>query len=608
MDGDRRVLGPASLGLPLSGGARRGRELFIASRYLRPALLIGYDVDARAVTLESEIPTGEASWGMAVAGGALYLGQQGAAGLPNLYRMDLDRRHLEAVAHIDATDIWDLAAAPDGQVYGVAAGPFLFAFDPSSGLARVVGGVGGGVGLLRSVTAAGGEVVVGGRTEAGRALLRAIDPAAGTGRSVLPPALASHRLCYALTTVAPRRVAVGTDGPGGRDPAVAVVDLDHPGEAAVTPLAGETTVDTVAAAGGTVFATSRPSGRLWAVTAGAGPLPLGAPVPSSEHRALFALGARVVGVSAGTYLAGVAAAGGDAERISLTDAGVAPRPERPQSLGAGAGQVWAGGSFGISERALGTGDLRRAFVPGEPKDIAVAGGEAFFGLYPAGEVWRVRRGGEPARLASLAPDQNRPIALAASGRWVLVTAASDRAGGGSLTRIDRDTGTVDAVPEPFAGAPGQPPAGVTVHAGVAYVGGWGPDPRVAAYDVATLARRWEVAPPRPGSSSLIGLAVAAGRVLGFTPRGWLLVLDPRDGRLLHAERLPVAGGRLVVLDGAVYGAGPEALVRVDPDTLSWEIVADGLGAVYWNNAPLATDGEALYVLQGLDVLRVEPGG
>lgn len=605
-----RNLGPAIVGFPIVGAALADGRVYAVSRNLVPPALAVYDLDARTVTATVDVPTGAGAWGVTAGhAGDVYLGQFGARGQANLYRLDRGTNQLEGVAALDVQYIWDLAVAADGKVYGVTSPDMVFEYDPGTRLARDLGVIRHPPEALRSVEAAGRTVFAGGNTE-GRAMLLAIDPVSRQRSSILPPQLAGHHTVYTLAT-SDRFLAAGTRGPSAVNPALAVLALADHRVVATVDVPGESLIDAIAVADDEVFFTTRISGALYRYGLGDRQLrKLATPVPNAETRAVFLHRGQVVGASAsgGVWTHDIAT--GRTDVVDLLDAGSPPRPELAQSIAAGGGTVYVGGNFGFQLRDLATGQSRRLFVGGEPKDIAIGRETVYLALYPGAEVWEYAPGADEARKAAQLPvQQNRPVAAhyePDSGR-VLVSTVSDRLGGGALNVFDPATGGQANYVNPFGDA--QHPAGIATAGRTAFIGGSGPHPSLAAWNLDTGQKLWQLDRPVPDAEAMIGLVASGPRLYGYTLNGWFLVVDLATTTVVHRAQAPHRGGSLAVSGEFVYGVDSDALFRFHLQTFQHEVVLGDLASRIWGWPFMAADEQGnLYVIKGSDVLQVRVEG
>lgn len=600
-----RRLGTAIRSLPLLGGVRTGHHLVVVSRNTRPTRVIAYDLRDRSIAADVAIDDGDGAWGVAADDDRVYVGLLGARGRTNLYRVRISDGALEGLAAIDADHVWDLAVADDGTVVGVTDQPLVFAWDPSSGRARAMGMLGVGE-SVRAVAVAGGEVVIGGNRH-GRAWARAHPFDERAGRDVLPDALADHQTVYTLAARG-RWVAVGTRGPGSRDPAVALLDLDaEPGTGPRAVVDGEEVVDAADVGDAFTAATVRRSGAVVRLDHDGGGLTrLPAPVPPMENRVVSVLGGALVGAAGDGSVWSMRADGSAVDPVHLLTSGrVAGSPERVQSLTAADGRVLVGGTFGVAEHDLAAGTSRWRAAPGEAKAIVVADGDAYLALYPVGAVHRLAAGAEEVEAwATLPAEQNRPQDLA----WVpdadvlAVTTAADRRGGGALHLIDRATGNVSSHTDVLGR--GQHPTGLAVAGDRVLVGGSGSDPTLLCWDAAADREVWRL-DGIDDAGALVGMAVVDSRLVAVGTGGVAIAVDVDAGSVEARRSLDAGGGRAVTAGGAMLITDGDRVWRVEPAALEAEVVIEGLAGAFWGRPDLAVDDAGALVISGRDLARVQ---
>ena len=586
------------------------------SRNLVPTRILAFDLTARTVTAEFAVPAGAGAWGLAPAGpDAVWIGLFGAPGVDNLYRLDLTTATLEPHAALANNYLWDLAVGDDGVVYVAAGEPYeLRSYDPATGSVSTLLAAAPGE-TMRSVAVAGTTVFVGGSTPGSLAQLRAVDLGDGSVTDVTPPDLVDHGIVYALAVGAGRLVA-GTRGPGGRDPAVAALDLEDPGQVEVVLITGETLVDTLEVLDdGVVYATMRTSGGVARVDLSNGTVDrLATPVPFAENRGVFVWRDRLVGAAGNGTVWLVEPDGTGLETLDLVTEGlVEPGPERPQSLAVAAGTAWSGGSFNFQSRSLADGATHRRFIPGEPKDLVVASGVLYLALYPGGEVWSlptgdtapaVEGGGDGlAELVQFDPEQTRPYdAVHVPDRnLLLVSTAADFAGGGALQVVDLTARSVDTYVNPIA--TDQSVAALAVLGHLVFLGGGAATSELVAFDLDTRSEAWRLPEPLPGL--ITGLTVAGSHLHGFTSTGLHVVVDPAAQQVVHEAQLGTIGGRLITAGGTAYGVDYDTLWRFDPVTFAADAVVTGLASEVFGYPFLAADEDGtLFVIAGTDLARV----
>ena len=601
-----RELGPAILGFPLVGASALNGRLYLVSRNLVPAQLATYDIATRSVTSTVSIPEGAGAWGTTAAQNRyVYIGMFGARGRPNLYRLDQRTAQLEAVALLDVEYQWAWDAADDGLVYGVTAPDRVLRYDPVAQRADELPLISPPRDRVRSVAVSGNELWVGGSRD-GRAHLVVADRTTLAAQPALPAGLAQHQQVYVLTADA-GLIALGTAGPGGQQPALALIDRAGAGFSAVVTLPDEAIVDALTITDVAVFATARRSGSLYRWDLRLRQLrKVSTPVTGAETRTIVRHGNELVGVSSAGQVWHSNLTNEQVEVVDVIAAGAVPRPELPQSMAVGGGRLFVGANFGMAVRDLPDGAPRRRFVPGEPKDLLYVDGTLYLALYPSAQLWRYDPATQDLRLAVQLPvDQNRPVSLAwdAARARVLIGTASDKDGGGALCTYSPFTGRVVADRDPLR--PGQHVGGLAAAGGVAYLGGSGTSPAFGAWDIARRRLRWSVDVVAPDGGTVTGVAVSGGVVVAWTLDGTLVAYSTATGAELARRDLPHGGGRLVARAGVIYGASLNRLLRIDPQTLAVTQLVGALQARIWGWPFLTVDeGGTLYAIKGSGVIAV----
>jgi hypothetical protein len=617
-------LGLASRAFPVVGAQLVAGRMLLVSRNLTPSRLVSFDLATRRVGSGADvtIPAGVGAWGTARASDRLlYIGQFGAPGRGNLFAVDPAARPLApvAVAALDANYIWDLSAAPDGTVYGVAArtdgSNFVFDYSPVTRLASDLGQLAAGE-AGRSVASNETYLFYGGSSGSG-ALLRAMNRATRATVRLFHTQIDRDRSVYTLERTG-AILAAGTNAAGGGRAGLATLDLGtnaarfvRAGSEGDAGTARPKLIDAIAIAGRTVYFTARPSGRLYRYDLDANvTTALGTPVPRSETRGLFIHGAVLVGASAEGSVWTYDPRTRQRARYDLLGSGVAPGGELSQSIVADGTRVYVGGNFGVQARDVRTRATYRFFVPGEAKDMAVAEGRLYMAMYPVGELWSHTPGATTASpVAQFPADQNRPTVIrsAADRRALFIGTASDARGGGAILRHDLATRQLAIRENPFGNV--QSVTSLAYARGSVYLGGGsGEHPRIAAVDANTLAEQWRLDDPVPGGGAIVGMVERGGRLYGYTTRGFLVVVNLTSHAVESASRADTdGGGRMTLAGDAIYGVNEDTLRRFDPATGRSTVVASDLRGAHWGFPALAGEpGGAVYVIERTNVLRLVP--
>ena len=601
------VLAPASVVSPVVGAATDGDRAYLVSRGLAPATLGVYDIDARRVVDNIELPTGDGGWGATVAGSDVYVGTYGSTA--DVHRVSPDTGQVTQVARLDGdTFVWDLATAPDGQVIGGSSpSGRVFAYDPATGAVRDYGAAQPGETYVRSVAVAGGTIYAGTGTHAH---LVEIDRASGARRDILPPELAGESWVYDLT-VTDEYVIAGTEPHG----MLAVIDRDDPGSYSVIET-GTRTVDQVTVADGAVWFSTRTDGALHRYDLGTREVrTVAVPSPNEETRLVAVRGGQVFGVSGSGGSWYVDAVSGASELVDLQNAGLRAGPEGAQSLAAQDGRVFVGGHWALTVHDTDRGTSRRYRLTGEPKAMTTVGSRLYLAEYPGATLstWTPRDGYE--QVAQLAELQNRPRDVHYDPRSRLVLVASMAEYGyldGALTLYDTRTGET-------AGYRGivddQTINAVVTHGTTAYLAtqtsASGIDPttteaKIAAFDLRTRRVLWETV-PLPRVQSIRHLAYLDGLLYG-TAGDRVFAFDPVSQRVVRTAAVPGAGGEIKAWHGSLFAVAAERIVRLEPRTLATTVVADCLGAQWFNEPNLAIDADrdVAYTVAGRSVARAAP--
>lgn len=597
-------VGDAAPGWPTSGAARRADGWVMTSRNL-PALQVVVTAADGSMTRQVDLGRGDGAWGVAVDGPVTYLAAHGTAEAANLLAVEDGRRR--PLARLATAIIWDLTVVA-GEVVGVGTGPALrFAWSATSRRARDLG-LPRGV-EPRTCVALGPGLVVGG-ARGGQAVLLARDHLAAADTEVLPASLAAHDGVYCSAAAHDQRVVIGTTGPGRHGPAVAVLDPTAPGDAEVVVLADEALVDTVCpepagadpAGAGTVWATARPSGGLYRIADGTAHL-VAIPVPRSETRALAVDGTGVHGVAADGSTWTVTPASAAVAVTPPDAAGIRLGPQRVQSLVATATHVDVGGTFSATRHPLPAGARQTRPVPGEPKALVVVDDTTYLAMYPVGELWAWPRAADrPTPVLRWRPDQIRPLDMVwvpATGR--LAVATTDDAGTPMVHLIDPVSRAVHEVADPLDGGG---LAGLAVTGDVILVGGSGPTAALGAIDAGSGTVRWVVRDAIPGGGFALGLQPVDDRLVAVSTRGHAVTLDRRTRQVTAARQVAPSAGRLRRADDRLLLATGDAVLALDPATLTTTTLVDGLAGAFWGWPSLAVGPAETWVIAGRRLARL----
>lgn len=620
-------LGPGIVQFSLMSGVLVGDTVYIGSRNLAPARLIGLHLPTRKVVSSTELPAGHSVQALAAdpRGRHLYAGVLSKSGgdEPNLYRWDL-RTPGKAAVPLGRTgnrDVREVTVAPDGTVYAVGGTPGeaseLWEYDPATGDVTGLGVPDPKATLARAVAATdstvffgAGSVLTGGGG-AGRASLYAYDRAGRKFTSVLPPELAKDPSLRELAVVGDKLV-VGTSG--STEPAhLAVLDLADPDSYTVIRTRGAM-VKTLTAHGEDLYFTDETGVHTYSTATGKlAPVEFDGP-ELGEVWGLDHAGGTLVAVSAFGFVAEIDLA---ARTCEVTELGPAGAPEDPQlgmALAASSRHVYLGGTATVARHDLRTGKTVNLRMTGEVKDADVIDGVLHTGQYNSEGIWVYdpEDGRPPRRVAAFPTEQNRPLDVCFDpvNRLLLAGVQSDTEGGGSLWTYSPRTGRSALAVNPIDTL--QMVRAVATRNGTAYLGGdnsytEGPRGTVVAYDPVGREEHWRQDLPFP--TGVAALAVRARHLYGLTRKGGFFVLDLRTRDLVHTAELgELCPGfaAMVTNRGVVYAVSDTTLFRFDPKTFAARTVVPEINGAWYSGPHLNTDPHGrIYTLRGHHLVQID---
>ncbi|MBV2153117.1 hypothetical protein [Kitasatospora sp. SUK 42] len=626
---DVTELGPGNADFPLMSATLIGETLWIGSRNLAPARVVGYHLPTGTVTATVELPTGNFVQGSAAHGGALHLGVTDAPGEANLYRYD---GTLTALGNVPGADVRDVAVAPDGTVYatgrqkGRAAGPGLYAWDPATGAVTEVASPAPNATQGRAVAATAthaylgvGSNLAGGGGATGAALY-AVDRATGAVTDITPPELRGDTIIRRITVLGDDLLAVSTEGAPAH---VALLDPASHRVLRAFAVPGTKSVTNFQRRGDTLWFTSTEHGVLWRHDLATGALDqLAVPVPEGNSWGLGRLGDTLAGVTEGGTAWTLDLATGAVATRDLVEAGAPASAQLGMSVAARAGRVYVGGNGSLALHDLAAGTVHKLPVPGEAKDTVILDdGTLYLGVYSSQGIWRYRPGADPApvREAALPQEQNRPqvIRWDADSGLLLLGIQADTTGGGSFVTHRPGSGLPTVHTDPLG--PGQLVRAVASGHGQAFLGGdnakaTGPRGDLAAWDPVAGRELWRTATDLGAGVS--SLAVHGHTLYGLTVNGRAFTVDlcgsgragftPVIGRRADLGAVAGTNPRLLVSGGALYGISERTLFRLDRDTLAATVLVE-VDAEWYSGARLAADeAGVLYTLRGRELIAVRP--
>jgi hypothetical protein len=617
-----RDLGPGVVQFPLMSSLVVGNTLYIGSRNLQPARVIGFDLTSRTVTSRTDLDSGYAVQAMAASpdGTALYIGtlrkddDTGAS----VHRWDLTTPAVPAtpLAATGDRDVRALAVAPDGRIYVAGGGeppkaPSLWEVDPVSGAAANWGTPDPGATISQAVAATASTVYFGtGSTLAGgagsTAKLFAFDRGTRVFADILPSEV-SAAVSVTSLSVLDDLLGVGLKGPGKS----LLMNLAAPSTYEVIPQTGVQ----LRRRGDDIYYVKAPSVMAYSrVTK---------KITNLQTRDLAMLwgldlaGDRLVGASEYGFVAEVDPAARTSTITELLDVGAPADPQAVMGIAAGAGSVYVGGTGAISRLDLATGSVTRIRMAGEAKDGVIVDGILYTGQYNSQGIWRYdpASGQPPAQVVAPTAGQNRPLDVCwdAVNGLVLLGAQNDTGGGGSVTTYDPLSAAHATTVNPIDAR--QMVRAVATADGVAYLGGDnlyadGPRSTVVAWDPVARTELWRVDPGLP--TGIAALATDGRHLFALGRRAsGLVVIDLQSRavvRVLDVTGVATDFGALSYFDGTVYGVSDTTLFRVDAGTQQLSTVVADIDGGWYSGPHLDIDENGvIYTMRGLNLVAVEDG-
>ncbi|MFE6868214.1 PQQ-binding-like beta-propeller repeat protein [Kitasatospora sp. NPDC057692] len=622
-------LGPGNADFPLMSATLIGETLWIGSRNLAPAKVVGHHLPTGRVTRTAILPTGNFVQGSAAHGGVLYLGVTDAPKAVNLYRLDPADGSVRGLANVPGADVRDVAVAPDGTVFatgrqkGRAAGPGLYAYDPGTGALTEVASPAPNATQGRAVEATATHAYLGvgsnlaGGGGATLASLFAVERATGRVTDITPPELAADTIVRQITALGDDLLAVSTEG---RPAHVAFLDPATHTVLRSFAVPGTKSVTNFQRLGDTVWFTSTEHGTVWRHRLGTDSVEAFAvPVPDGNSWGLGRIGDTLAGVTEGGTAWTLSTTTGAVTTTDLVSAGAPAEAQLGMSLAARYGRVYVGGNGSVALHDLNAGTVRKLPVPGEAKDTVVLDdGTLYLGVYSSQGIWRYRPWADevPVQEARLPQEQNRPQAV----RWdeehrlLLLGVQADTTGGGSFVTYRPGSGQPAVHVDPLG--PEQLVRAVAAGRGQAFLGGdnakaTGPRGDLAAWDPVAGRELWRTA--TDFGSGVSSLVVHGHRLFGITVNGQAFAADLRTARPGRApvidtradlRAITSANPRLLVARGRLYGISERTLFRLDPATLAATVLVQ-VDAEWYSGARVAADEDGvLYTLRGRELIAV----
>ncbi|MEV6864955.1 PQQ-binding-like beta-propeller repeat protein [Streptosporangium subroseum] len=606
--------GPASVTGAIVGAVTHEGRGYVVTRGLKPPVLAEIDLATRKTLRSVRLPdapaAGEAegAWAMAVAGGKIYAGTYP---VPDLYRFDPATGGVEHLTSFGRNGgfVWSLAAAPDGKIYaGTYPDGRVREYDPATGAVRDFGVLAAGERYVRSL-AVDDRTVYAGLLD--KAKLVAIDRASGAVRE-----LAAGGTGFGAVAEHGDRV-LGASGN-------TLFDVRKDGTDARQVGLGDITLDMIGFAGdGTAYVSSRPRGTIYRYRTGDTALTeVGTPRLGEETRRLVVEGDTLLGFSGSGGMWTMDVRTGQAVFTDLIEAGLPTGSERPQSMLLTPDRtLYVGGHFSLTIRDLRSGDQRRIWLPGEPKDMVRRGDKIYAAIYPSGQIIEIDRRDRIRSLGYLGHGQQRPWDLEYDPRTDKLLVASAPLGAnlkGALSVVDPDSGQmdvyVDVIPDQSLMSLSLDSRQGIVYLGGDVLGGGGAPPvktsaSVAAFDLRSRKVLWQV-DPVAGYRTFQDVKVHNGVLYGVYKRNasWF-AMDLVTRTITHQGPLPGYGELTVhrnrVFVSTFFGGGNAYELGTEA-----KLVATGLGDEWYTNPQLHFEPGSwnAWALAGRDLalIRLDP--
>jgi len=613
-------LGPAVVQFSLMSSLLVGDTVYIGSRNLNPARVIGFHLPTRTVTSRTDLGSGYSIQALAAdsTGRYLYAGvlRDSIDGKPNIYRWDLSTPNLPAVGvgETGDRDIRALAVAPDGKVYAAGGGlttnaPSLWEYDPETSAVTSWGVPDPGATIAQAVAATASTVyfgtgsTLGGGNGSSPGRLFAFDRATKTSTNILPAEVAAGVSVTSLS-VLDGQLGVGVKGPGK---SVLINLADH----SKYTIIAKTGV-MFRQLGNQVFFVKEPG--VWSYNMTTKKI---TQILTEDVGAMWGLdvyGSNALTVSSYDVIE-VDPVTKTAAKYDLTQAGAPGGPQLCMGLAAGAGDVYVGGTGTIARHQLASDQVSYLRATGEAKDAIVVGGILYTGQYNSRGIYAYDPGTAqlPYQVAALPPGQNRPLDVCwdAVNGLVIAGAQNDTGGGGCFAAYNPVTTQVISKVNPIDNL--QMVRAVATKNGVAYLGGDniypdGPRSTVVAWDPLANQELWRIDPGQ--TAGIAAMAIHGKFLYGMSRRAaGLFVIDLDTRQMVHQGDLSSVCtdfGALQVSRGIVYGVSDSTVFRIDPATFAVSVVAADINGGWYSGPHITADEDGLlYTLRGPNLVRID---
>ncbi|MFI1013424.1 hypothetical protein [Streptomyces sp. NPDC020965] len=607
--------GTASLTAAIVSMSVLGDKAYVVARGQNPPVLGEIDLPSKTLVRAVRLNRGEGGWATTVSGGQIYAGTYP---FPDIYRFDPVSGEVRLIGTVGPAGgfVWCLTTAPDGTVYaGTSPRGEVWEYKPSTGTLRNLGVAVAGQQYVRAI-AADDHYVYAGTLPSGYVV--AYDRTTGAKTNITPTPYGGAAAMIARGG----RVIAGLTR--------SLVDMAPDGsDARVIPTpAAERLIDAMAmTADGTLYCVGRPTGTVYR-REGTTLVPVTAPTPGDEHRALVPLDARtLLGCAGSGRLWWLDLDSNRSDIVELIDAGLSG-PDPVQSMAYGSrGTVHVGGHYSITTHRPATGAVKRTSVAGEPKQLQVVHGRVYAAMYPSAEMLELDPDrGRVRSLGFIENDQQRPTDMAYdAGQDQLLVASAPGVGllKGALTVVDRSRRRLTVHKDIIQNQSVMSLAleeeygrhRIVYLAGDTWGGGSVPPARPSATIVAFDLRRrkvlWEVTPVE-GYASFQHITVHDGVLYGLYKRlaGSWFAMDLETRTVLRSGRLPSYGELSVHGDQVYASIFGGSVYRIGPDLAEPELVVSGLGDGWYNPPQLAWENRSWYAWgtanRSLARLRLDP--
>lgn len=618
-------LGPAVTQISTLRGHLADNEHYIFSRNTIPGELLGYDVDENEITLQVSITLdGDRSTGSSAMhhiDDQLYIAANFENRRLSLLRLDRNTGEYDEVASLHpARDAMDMAVSPDGKIYVSTTHQFnasVYEYDIKSGTGRWIGSFQTqGRQQASSVAATLNHVYAGISLEAPD--LWRYNRDTEEKESIFPDELRPGWLDVNAIALHDEWIVAGGRVSSSIVPGVVMVNRNDP-SIYKTVNHDHHLVQSIAVEGNMIYFGSGEG--VWAYNIATDEVNRLSGL--SCNRGLFYRNGVLHGTN-GRRNVGMYDL--DTEVLTVVDlakdAGAREWAEPGQCLLYSDGKVYVGGHHTIGIHNINEKTFRTLPMSGEAKHMISVPAERpgdtnliYWGGYGSGNIYRYDPdSGQIEIMASAPPGNNRPRALAydAVNGFILMGTQADRNGAGALTVFNPETEESFYFDMPFID---HSVSAVTALDGIVYLGSAqgtidpDTDARVIAWNPVEKKQLWKITPVAD-NQRIRSLITTNGVIMGMTVNGFLFVLDPDDGSVLHtkqifpghSDHLP---GRLIAKKNRIIAVSENEIRSIDPENYDDEMLITGLKShwFHWPDADIDDNG-AIYALHQQNLIRI----